>query len=50
MTNALIQYNYIHDTGEGLLLCGVEFNSGVIRYNLIRTVAEAISTILWEAG
>lgn len=36
VTNALIQYNYIHDTGEGLLLCGVEFNSGVIRYNLIQ--------------
>lgn len=35
-TNALIQYNYIHDCGEGLLLCGVQFNSGVIRYNLIQ--------------
>ena len=27
-TNALIQYNYIHDCGEGLLLCGVQYNSG----------------------
>ncbi len=36
VTNALIQYNYIHDTGEGFLLCGVEFNSGVIRYNLVQ--------------
>lgn len=35
-TNALIQYNYIHDCGEGLLLCGVDYNSGVIRYNLIQ--------------
>lgn len=35
-TNALIQYNYIHDCGEGLLLCGVQYNSGVIRYNLIQ--------------
>lgn len=36
VTNALIQYNYIHDAGEGFLLCGVEFNSGVIRYNLVQ--------------
>lgn len=35
-TNALIQYNYIHDCGEGLLLCGVQYNSGVIRYNLLQ--------------
>ena len=35
-TNALIQYNYMHDCGEGLLLCGVQYNSGVIRYNLIQ--------------
>lgn len=35
-TNALIQYNYIHDCGEGLLLCGVQYNSGVIRYNLVQ--------------
>lgn len=36
MTNSLIQYNNIHETGEGLLLCGAQFNSGVIRYNLIQ--------------
>ena len=36
VTNALIQYNYIHDAGEGLLLCGVQFNSGIIRYNLLK--------------
>ncbi len=35
-TNALIQYNYIHDCGEGMLLCGVKYNSGVIRYNLVQ--------------
>ncbi len=34
VTNALIQYNYVHDCGEAFLLCGVAFNSGVIRYNL----------------
>lgn len=36
VTNALIQYNYVHDCGEGFLLCGVQFNSGVIRYNLVQ--------------
>lgn len=36
VTNALIQYNYVHDCGEGFLLCGVAFNSGVIRYNLVQ--------------
>ncbi|WP_320930697.1 bacterial Ig-like domain-containing protein [Hungatella sp.] len=36
VTNALIQYNYIHEAGEGFLLCGVQFNSGVIRYNLVQ--------------
>lgn len=34
VTNALIQYNYVHDCGEAFLLCGVQFNTGVIRYNL----------------
>ena len=36
VTNALIQYNYVHDAGEGFLLCGVQFNTGVIRYNLVQ--------------
>ena len=35
-SNILIQYNYIHDCGEGLLLCGMSYNSGTIRYNLIQ--------------
>lgn len=35
-TNILIQYNYIHDCGEGFLLCGMSFNSGIIRYNLLQ--------------
>lgn len=35
-TNILIQYNYIHDCGEGLLLCGMRCNSGTIRYNLVQ--------------
>lgn len=36
VSNALIQYNYVHDCGEGFLLCGVKFNTGVIRYNLVQ--------------
>lgn len=35
-TNALIQYNYIHDTGDGILLCGFVFGSAVVRYNVIQ--------------
>lgn len=36
VSNALIQYNYIHDAGEGFLLCGMRFNTGIIRYNLVQ--------------
>lgn len=35
-TNTLIQYNYIHDTGDGILLCGFNFGSAVVRYNIIQ--------------
>lgn len=35
-TNALIQYNYIHDTGDGILLCGFVYGSAVVRYNVIQ--------------
>lgn len=35
-TNALIQYNYIHDTGDGILLCGFVEGSSVVRYNVIQ--------------
>lgn len=35
-TNILIQYNYVHGCGEGVLLCGVAFNSGIVRNNLIQ--------------
>ena len=38
-TNQLFQYNYLHDNGDGILLCAcnsaVKFGSAVIRYNLI---------------
>ncbi|WP_168735666.1 S-layer homology domain-containing protein [Cohnella fermenti] len=35
-TNALIQYNYLHDNGDGILLCGFTYGSAVVRYNVIK--------------
>jgi parallel beta-helix repeat protein len=37
-TNALIQGNYIHNSGEGILLCGFGFGSSVVRYNIIEDI------------
>ena len=34
-TNCLIQYNYVHDNGDGFLLCGITFSTAVYRYNII---------------
>jgi hypothetical protein len=34
-TNIIIQYNYIHDTGDGILICQFGFGDTVIRYNVI---------------
>ncbi|MGN6127174.1 MAG: carboxypeptidase regulatory-like domain-containing protein, partial [Humibacter sp.] len=38
-SNILIQGNYIHDSGEGVLLCGFGFGTSVERYNVIQDVA-----------
>ncbi|WP_462410096.1 OmpL47-type beta-barrel domain-containing protein [Neobacillus sp. Marseille-QA0830] len=35
-TNALIQYNYLHGNGDGILLCGFIYGSAVVRYNVIQ--------------
>nr|WP_229261714.1 right-handed parallel beta-helix repeat-containing protein [Duganella margarita] len=35
-TNALVQYNYLHDNGDGILLCGFLYGSSVYRYNVIK--------------
>ena len=35
-TKALIQYNYIHDTGDGILLCQFSFGDTIVRYNVIQ--------------
>lgn len=37
-TNILVQGNYIHDSGEGVLLCGFGFGTAVVRYNIIQDV------------
>ncbi|MGW0494744.1 right-handed parallel beta-helix repeat-containing protein [Streptomyces sp. NPDC003007] len=38
-TNQVFQYNYLHDNGDGILLCAcnssVNFGSAVVRYNVI---------------
>lgn len=35
-TNILIQYNYIDSCGDGILLCGFNYGSSVVRYNVIK--------------
>lgn len=35
-TNALIQYNYVYNCGDGILLCGFIYGSSVVRYNVIQ--------------
>jgi LPXTG-motif cell wall-anchored protein len=36
VTNTIIQYNYVHDNGDGILVCGFDYNSVIIRYNLLK--------------
>lgn len=35
-TRSIIQYNYIHDNGDGILLCQFAFGDSVVRYNIIQ--------------
>ncbi|MDN4482281.1 carboxypeptidase regulatory-like domain-containing protein [Demequina lignilytica] len=37
-SNILIQGNYVHESGEGILLCGFAFGTAVVRYNVIEDV------------
>lgn len=39
-TNALIQYNYSHGTGDGILLCGFIYGTSVVRYNVIQDASK----------
>lgn len=34
-TATVIQYNYVHDNGDGILLCQIAFGDSIVRYNII---------------
>lgn len=34
--NVVFQYNYVHNNGDGFLICGFHYNSVVVRYNLLK--------------
>jgi Right handed beta helix region len=34
-TGAVIQYNYVHDNGDGILLCQFAFGDSIVRYNIL---------------
>jgi hypothetical protein len=35
-TKTIIQYNYVHDNGDGILICQFSFGDSVIRYNILQ--------------
>ncbi len=35
-TKTVIQYNYFHDNGDGILLCQFNFGDSVVRYNILQ--------------
>ena len=34
-TGAVVQYNYVHDNGDGILVCQFAFGDSIVRYNLL---------------
>ena len=34
-TATIIQYNYVHDNGDGILLCQFAFGDSIVRYNVL---------------
>ena len=34
-TNTIIQYNYVHDNGDGILICQFAFGDSIVRYNVV---------------
>ncbi|WP_211268689.1 right-handed parallel beta-helix repeat-containing protein [Actinoplanes subtropicus] len=36
-TNMLVQYNFVHDNGDGILLCQFSFGSVTVRYNVLKS-------------
>lgn len=39
-TNVIIQYNYTHETGDGILLCGFVYGTSVVRYNVVQDASK----------
>ena len=35
-TKTIIQYNYFHDNGDGILICQFSFGDSIIRYNILQ--------------
>jgi hypothetical protein len=35
-TKTIVQYNYFHDNGDGILICQFSFGDSVIRYNILQ--------------
>lgn len=36
-TNVLVQYNFVHHNGDGILLCQFSFGSVIVRYNILKS-------------
>ena len=36
-TNVLVQYNFVHDNGDGILLCEFAFGTVTVRYNVLKS-------------
>jgi hypothetical protein len=36
-TNIVVQYNFVHDNGDGILLCEFSFGSVIVRYNVLKS-------------
>jgi parallel beta-helix repeat protein len=36
-TNVVVQYNFVHDNGDGILLCQFSFGSVTVRYNVLKS-------------
>ncbi|MEU4245586.1 right-handed parallel beta-helix repeat-containing protein [Actinoplanes sp. NPDC026619] len=36
-TNIVVQYNFVHDNGDGILLCQFVFGSVTVRYNVLKS-------------
>ena len=35
-TKTIIQYNYFHDNGDGILICQFSFGDSIVRYNILQ--------------